>query len=146
MPTLEAVNNRSLLRNRHGTCKGEPSLYWEAGKLPGGFQCIGLFEPSAEEIELTTCRCKVSTCTCKRPFRGWKACRSNLYREWRWKEDRAGYEAEMKSVSRRLERWRTKAKDRQRTEVERLTFDEFREAVLFQSWEGYTKHELFESS
>ena len=85
-------------------------------------------------------------CLCERMQGDWKACLANLYRYWRWREDRAGYEAERAQVRQELARAREEAEARRQAEKKGMTLEQFRRAKLFECWEGYRAPEVIEAS
>lgn len=141
-PTLAQVSDCPLVHDNHGPFEGDPAIFWGAQTPPSDFEYVGLSAPSHTELDLTTCHCQRRVCLCKRRQGGWKSCRVNLVRYWRWNIDRESYERECAAVRRELER----IKAQRSSAPEPLTLAEFRRVTLFAGWEGYRDMPLIEAS
>ncbi|MFP4346375.1 MAG: hypothetical protein ACLFU8_16940 [Anaerolineales bacterium] len=145
MPELEQAATSRVLRLTQGPSRGHPAIYWRAGDPPEGFEYLGLSAPSAEGIALTTCNCTGRYCRCRRLTGGWNACRASLQREWRWRRDPQGYEADFEWLRNLSKKSREKRAQERKEELARATLQDFREETLFPGWEEHLAPTIVEA-
>ena len=146
VPKLPTVEHGTVLRLSQGPFAGQAAVYWEAGAPIAGVEYLGASSPSAEELELTTCRCQGRTCTCRHFLGGWKACRAALNQEWhkRLSPDKFAVDREwLAGVSQA--QYQQVAEKRQ-AELTPAGLEGFRQEVLFPNWEGYLAPEIVRES
>ncbi len=146
VPDLQSVENCAVLRLSQGPFEGQAAIYWEAKEQVEGIEYLGLSSPSAEEIELTTCRCKGRTCTCAHFTGGWRACRAALNREWRKRLDPEGFAADTEWLAGVVKGHRQQAEEKRKAELGQSGLENFRKETLFQSWERYIAPEIVKES
>ncbi len=146
MPAVEQIASSPVLRLTQCPFQGEAAIYWQAEDPPEGFEDLGLATPSAEGIALSTCHCTGRSCRCKRFLGGWHACRASLTREWRWRRDPRGYEADIAWLRALSKKSHQEREQHRKDELAQVTLKSFSEETFFPGWEQHLKPGIVEAS
>lgn len=146
MPAVEQIASSPVLRLTQGPFQGEAAIYWQAQDPPEGFELLGLATASAEGIASSTCHCTGRSCRCKRFLGGWHACRASLAREWRWRRDPRGYEADIAWLRDLSKKSRQNREQQRKDELAQVTLESFNEETFFPDWEQRLKPPAVEAS
>jgi hypothetical protein len=146
MPALDHIANAPILHLTQGPFQGQPAIYWQAQQPPDGFTSLGRSAPHAEGIALTTCHCTGNSCHCQRFLGGWHACRASLNREWRWRRDPQGYQADMAWLRELAQTSRQKRARERRQTLARGTLEGLSEQTWFDHWEQRLSPEIVNAS